>query len=235
MSSTCTFRMRYGDHLAKYFRMPSSCQLAASCEGCGGLFCQPSLRVRTPRLWHDCRLPTSGASWCLPTSGTYTRACAHLSFCLNNFLSGSTPPKLPKRNRLPRSTKKKRSGMRRNWKFESGSSLVRADPNFCFFVPFFKRRFWLFKHYWSFFWGAQGTATLYRSKNRTHDFRTTSRCAGYLLVHSGDEGWNYLKDYWPCAGGLSVVNAIGSVPSWSGHAIAWPMAFTTESPPAQGQ
>ena len=25
-------------------------------------------------------------------------------------------------------------------------------------------------------------------KNRTHDFRTTSRCAGYLLDHSGDEG-----------------------------------------------
>ena len=49
----------------------------------------------------------------------------------------------------------------------------------------------------------------YFGKNRTHDFRTTSRCAGYLLVHSGDEGWNYLKDNWPCAGGLSVVNAIG--------------------------
>ena len=25
-------------------------------------------------------------------------------------------------------------------------------------------------------------------ENRTHDFRT-SRCAGYLLDHSGDEGW----------------------------------------------
>ena len=25
-------------------------------------------------------------------------------------------------------------------------------------------------------------------KNRTHDFRT-SRCADYLLDHSGDEGW----------------------------------------------
>ena len=25
-------------------------------------------------------------------------------------------------------------------------------------------------------------------KNRTHDFRTTSRCEGYLLDHSGDEG-----------------------------------------------
>ena len=25
-------------------------------------------------------------------------------------------------------------------------------------------------------------------KNRTHDFRTTSRCAGYLLDRSGDEG-----------------------------------------------
>ena len=28
----------------------------------------------------------------------------------------------------------------------------------------------------------------YFGKNRTHDFRT-SRCAGYLLDHSGDEGW----------------------------------------------
>ena len=27
----------------------------------------------------------------------------------------------------------------------------------------------------------------YFGKNRTHDFRT-SRCAGYLLDHSGDEG-----------------------------------------------
>ena len=27
----------------------------------------------------------------------------------------------------------------------------------------------------------------YFGKNRTHDFRTTSRCAGYLLDHSGDE------------------------------------------------
>ena len=28
----------------------------------------------------------------------------------------------------------------------------------------------------------------YFGKNRTHDFRTTSRCADYLLDHSGDEG-----------------------------------------------
>ena len=28
----------------------------------------------------------------------------------------------------------------------------------------------------------------YFGKNRTHDFRTTSRCAGYLLYHSGDDG-----------------------------------------------
>ena len=28
----------------------------------------------------------------------------------------------------------------------------------------------------------------YFGKNRTHDF-CTSRCAGYLLDHSGDEGW----------------------------------------------
>ena len=27
----------------------------------------------------------------------------------------------------------------------------------------------------------------YFGKNRTHNFRTTSRCAGYLLDHSGDE------------------------------------------------
>ena len=27
----------------------------------------------------------------------------------------------------------------------------------------------------------------YFGKNRTHDFRTTSRCAGHLLDHSGDE------------------------------------------------
>ena len=32
----------------------------------------------------------------------------------------------------------------------------------------------------------------YFGKNRTHDFRTTSRCAGYLLDHSGDE----LTMYW---------------------------------------
>ena len=32
---------------------------------------------------------------------------------------------------------------------------------------------------------------LYFSKNRTHDFRTTSRCAGYLLDHSGDECQDY--------------------------------------------
>ena len=30
----------------------------------------------------------------------------------------------------------------------------------------------------------------YFGKNRTHDFRT-SRCAGYLLDHSGDEGLNF--------------------------------------------
>ena len=32
----------------------------------------------------------------------------------------------------------------------------------------------------------------YFSKNRTHDFRT-SRCAGYLLDHSGDEGCVLLR------------------------------------------
>ena len=29
----------------------------------------------------------------------------------------------------------------------------------------------------------------YFGKNQTHDFRTTSRCAGYLLDHSGDEAF----------------------------------------------
>ena len=32
----------------------------------------------------------------------------------------------------------------------------------------------------------------YFGKNRTHDFRT-SRCAGYLLDHSGDEDMSYMK------------------------------------------
>ena len=32
----------------------------------------------------------------------------------------------------------------------------------------------------------------YFGKNRTHDFRTTSRCAGYLLDHSGDEVLPYI-------------------------------------------
>ena len=43
----------------------------------------------------------------------------------------------------------------------------------------------------------------YFGKNRTHDFRT-SRCAGYLLDHSGDEGRTsafqfslFLYDLWP--------------------------------------
>ena len=76
----------------------------------------------------------------------------------------------------------------------------------------------------------------YFGKNRTHDFRT-SRCAAYLLDHSGDErltnnskkrgkreayrnwsmvkpkegstrSWNDPEDYWPCAGGLSALNAL---------------------------
>ena len=29
-------------------------------------------------------------------------------------------------------------------------------------------------------------------ENRTHDFRTTSRCEGYLLDHSGDEEYYYV-------------------------------------------
>ena len=88
--------------------------------------------------------------------------------------------------------------------------------------------------------------------------------------------WNYLEDYWPCAGGLSAVNAIGTQlrdplnssstysrrileyamsstrlnttflhlktairhrvsPEYNGSRNCVPMAFTAESPPAQGQ
>ena len=32
----------------------------------------------------------------------------------------------------------------------------------------------------------------YFGQNRTHDFRTTSKCADYLLDHSGDEGFIYV-------------------------------------------
>ena len=38
----------------------------------------------------------------------------------------------------------------------------------------------------------------YFGKNRTHDFRT-SRCAGYLLDHSGDEAAEQGKPILPCA------------------------------------
>ena len=37
--------------------------------------------------------------------------------------------------------------------------------------------------------------TSYFGENRTHDFRTTSRCADYLLDHSGDEGCIYVCMY----------------------------------------
>ena len=30
------------------------------------------------------------------------------------------------------------------------------------------------------------------------------------LQNGGTRYWNYLEDYWPCAGGLSAVNAIGT-------------------------
>ena len=40
-------------------------------------------------------------------------------------------------------------------------------------------------------------------KNRTHDFRTTSRCAGYLLDHSGDEVYPWY--YRPPCGMHSIV------------------------------
>ena len=39
----------------------------------------------------------------------------------------------------------------------------------------------------------------YFGKNRTHDFRT-SRCAGYLLDHSGDD-WRTLLTGWWCSRG----------------------------------
>ena len=40
-----------------------------------------------------------------------------------------------------------------------------------------------------------------------------TRGAYYLLVHGDLKAtpvWNYLEVYWPCAGGLSAVNAIGT-------------------------
>ena len=46
----------------------------------------------------------------------------------------------------------------------------------------------------------------YFGKNRTHDFRTTSRCAAYLLDHSGDNYYRhqyYTRNYvllWLCWG-----------------------------------
>ena len=46
----------------------------------------------------------------------------------------------------------------------------------------------------------------YFGKNRTHNSRTTSRCAAYLLDNLGDD----LEVYWPRAGGLSAVNAVGT-------------------------
>ena len=52
-------------------------------------------------------------------------------------------------------------------------------------------------------------------KNRTHDFRTTSRCAAYLLDHSGD--FTHFKPPY----------AIASVPSLSGRA----KAYRWRSPP----
>ena len=30
------------------------------------------------------------------------------------------------------------------------------------------------------------------------------------LQNGGTRYWNYLEDYWPCAGGLSAVNVIGT-------------------------
>ena len=44
----------------------------------------------------------------------------------------------------------------------------------------------------------------YFGKNRTHDFRT-SRCAGYLLDHSGDEG---LQHIYPGDGNSSPLPAL---------------------------
>ena len=115
------------------------------------------------------------------------------------------------------------------------STLTTRQPTVEFYLLTFPRFPLLKKEHKSYF-----------GKNRTHDFRT-SRCAGYLLDHSGDEldsrppvlstsplhtnsgcgkerriiigpwgfakaapVWNYLEVYWPCAGGLSAVNAIGT-------------------------
>ena len=36
-------------------------------------------------------------------------------------------------------------------------------------------------------------------------------CDGHGDLQNGNTRyWNYLEDYWPCAGGLSAVNAIGT-------------------------
>ena len=58
------------------------------------------------------------------------------SFCLNNFLSSSTPRKSAKRNRLARWAEKKRTRMR--WKTKRG------NPRPYCFAHFFRRRFMRF-------------------------------------------------------------------------------------------
>ena len=50
----------------------------------------------------------------------------------------------------------------------------------------------------------------YFGKNRTHDFRT-SRCAGYLLDHSGDEDCKYKTSSWHLNGFPDGSNIVGSV------------------------
>ena len=55
----------------------------------------------------------------------------------------------------------------------------------------------------------------YFGKNRTHDFRT-SRCAGYLLDHSGDEAVrnNYVISN-PINSGLTRWRLFGDVNKWT--------------------
>ena len=62
----------------------------------------------------------------------------------------------------------------------------------------------------------------YFGKNRTHDLRT-SRCAGYLLDHSGDEGIYLYK--------TAIRHRVS--PEFIGSRNCVPV--TAESPPAQGQ
>ena len=77
----------------------------------------------------------------------------------------------------------------------------------------------------------------YFGKNRTHDFRT-SRCAVYLLDHTGDEG--VLKGFLPSSAPTSICLFKTTIrhrvsPEFIGSRNCIPMVFTAKSPPPQGQ